>query len=118
MKWKACAYGIIVALIGCGQPTTLIKKHPAANGYDVQLEGFDKCYGKIIVGRYDEKLEGFGSGEGFFYAIDHDGDRRLDEIYLWTVQPGSPLESLVSLEKITNIMMQTLPGHKKKFSKK
>jgi len=112
-------WAMITTIIGCGKKlgdAPIIEKNmPEANGYTVMVRYFgnkNSSAGEIWIGDYNTKE----NGEGFsnlIYAIERDGDGRIDVIKLLAPK-GNPLEELASVDKIGQIFSEFQRKHPRK----
>ncbi|MBN1377284.1 hypothetical protein JW949_03035 [Candidatus Woesearchaeota archaeon] len=99
----------ITTLVGCEfRPEPILERNMSeANGYDVLVHYMNrsKSSAEITIGDY-----GFSER---IYALDNDGDGRVDQINL-KVPKGSPLEKLASVEKIDEILRKIQEKNKER----
>ena len=115
-KYLAIGAMATTMLTGCGK---ILRDAPImevnmleANGYTVMVHylGDKNSAAEIKIGNY--KTEGSTGFSNLIYAIERDGDGRIDEIKLLAPK-GSSLEELASVDKVGQIFSEFQKKHPK-----
>ena len=116
-KYLAIGAMATTMFTGCGKvlrdAPILEANMPEANGYTVMVHylGDKNSAAEIRIGDYE--TEGSSGFSNLIYAMERDGDGRIDEIRLLAPK-GSPLEELASVDKVGQIFNEFQKKHPNK----